>query len=137
MADPTLFLSWHHLNSTQQNYNYIFRKKSNNTSQCKSVQNMLQKPTLSMLGLAIHRVQRKRQNPPLLILLALIRNMKVFQHINRIKHFYDNLIEITWIYTGIRCKFLKKNGRKIAKFLQPPLHDNEHFRHLLDTSETR
>jgi len=37
MADPTLFLSQHHLNSTQQNYNYIFRKKSNNTSQCKSV----------------------------------------------------------------------------------------------------
>jgi len=64
MADPILFLSRHHLNSTQQNYNYIFRKKGNNTSQCKSVQNMFQKPTLSMLGLAIHQVQRKRPNPP-------------------------------------------------------------------------
>jgi hypothetical protein len=126
MADPTLFLSRHHLNSTQQNYNYIFRKKSNNTSQCKSVQNIFQKPTLSMLGLAIHQVQRKRQNPPLLILWAVIRNMKVIQHVIRIKHFYDNLIEITCIYTGIHCKFLKKkNSRKIPNFLQPPLHNNK------------
>ena len=63
MADPTWFrLSLHDLNTTQQSWNYIFRKNGNNnnhlpilicTKTCSKSQ------LLSMLGLAIHQVQHK------------------------------------------------------------------------------
>jgi len=107
MADPTLFrLSLHDLNTTQQSWNYIFRKKgynNNHLSKLICTKTCSKSQLLSVLGLTIHQVQRKPLSPPLLILWAVIRYMKVIQHLSGIKHFNDNLIEITLIYQLIHC----------------------------------